>query len=242
MFSATDYHKLYQIMDESPEKKELLTRLLDSHRVEVSTLSHEIRNPLTLVYSYLQLIEAKHPEVSTFQYWSHLHQDIEYMKCLLEELSVYNNSDKLHYTEIDTTSFFRMAALSFASTLVDTDIQFISNIESSLPVICCDSIKLRQVLTNLFVNAKEASGHSHPVIHFSVYAKDHSLIITISDNGCGIEKECLSTIFEPFVTYKKNGTGLGLAIISRIVHAHHGTIEVSSTPGVLTTFTLTLPI
>lgn len=242
MFQASDYHRLYEIMDESPDKKELLTRLLDSHQMTLSAISHEIRNPLTLVYSYLQLIEAQHPEVRDFSYWSHLHHDVEYMKILLEELSAYNNSERLHYSEIDTSGFFRTIALSFASTLIDTDIQFISHIESALPVISCDSVKLRQVLNNLFANAKDAVCHDASFIRFSVYVKDHSLVITVSDNGCGIEKDYLSTIFEPFVTYKKNGTGLGLAIISRIIQAHHGTIEVTSTPGVLTTFTLTLPI
>ena len=83
MFSTTDYDKLQQIMSESPEKKDLLSRLLTSHQMTISTISHEIRNPLTLVYSTLQLIESQHPEVSTFRYWPDLKQDIEYMKNIL---------------------------------------------------------------------------------------------------------------------------------------------------------------
>ena len=63
MFQATDYDKLQQIMEESSEKKELLTRLLESQRMQISTISHEIRNPLSLVYSSLQLIEKEHPEI-----------------------------------------------------------------------------------------------------------------------------------------------------------------------------------
>ena len=63
MFTTTDYDNLRQIMAESPEKKELLTRLLASHKMEISTISHEIRNPLTLVYSMLQMIETAHPDV-----------------------------------------------------------------------------------------------------------------------------------------------------------------------------------
>ena len=50
MFTESDYEKLHQIMAESPEKEELLTRLLHSHRMDISTISHEIRNPLTLIY------------------------------------------------------------------------------------------------------------------------------------------------------------------------------------------------
>ena len=69
---------------------------------------------------------------------------------------------------------------------------------------------------------------------------DKDIIVTISDTGCGIPEERLPTIFEPFVTYKKQGTGLGLAICDHIIKAHGGTITVESTPGVGTTFSVTL--
>ena len=65
MLSSTDYDKLQQIMQENPENEALINRLLTSHQMEISTISHEIRNPLTLVYSTLQLIESQHPDVST---------------------------------------------------------------------------------------------------------------------------------------------------------------------------------
>lgn len=61
MFSETDFDKLQQIMEESPEKREILQRLLDSHQMTISAISHEIRNPLTLIYSTLQLISSQHP-------------------------------------------------------------------------------------------------------------------------------------------------------------------------------------
>ena len=91
MFTQTDYDKLQQIMAESPEKKELLTRLLSHHRMEISTISHEIRNPLTLVYSNLQFLENEFPELLPSKHWKNMHQDVEYMKQLLEELSDFNN-------------------------------------------------------------------------------------------------------------------------------------------------------
>ena len=65
---------------------------------------------------------------------------------------------------------------------------------------------------------------------------------TVKDNGRGIDHEQLPHIFEPFVTYKKNGTGLGLPLSLKIIKTHKGTINVSSIPHVLTTFTVTLPI
>ena len=114
MFSATDYDKLQQLMEESTEKQQLLTKLLTSHRMEISAISHEIRNPLTLVYSTLQLIESQHPEVTYYEHWDEMHRDIEYMNELLNDLSVYNNSDLLKLSPVDSNTFLKTVALSFA--------------------------------------------------------------------------------------------------------------------------------
>lgn len=246
MFSATDYDRLQQIMEESPEKEQLLSRLLKSHQMTISTISHEIRNPLTLCYSTLQLIESCYPEVHTFKYWNDLRQDMEYMKLLLEELSSYNNGERIQLETVDTNHFFKTLALSFATSLIDTDIEFASKIEPNLPVIQIDVVKLKECLLNLLGNAKDAVSNITPasdaVISFQVQTHEDNIKVVISDNGCGIPEEELPTIFEPFVTHKQGGTGLGLAIASRVAKAHGGTIEVSSVPGTSTSFTLTLPI
>lgn len=248
MISLADYDKLKQIMGESPEKKELLSRLIASHQMEISSISHELRNPLTLVYSTLQLIESQHPEAKGFRYWSDLRNDIEYMKDLLETLSTYNNGDRLYLSSIDSSSFFRTAAISFASSLIETDIQFVSHIEPNLPKISGDVMKLKEVLLNLFANAKDAvlsasiPNGAIPTISFTVSQIDTAVHIEVKDNGCGISKEQLPHIFEPFVTTKQTGTGLGLPIVSRILAAHKGSIQVSSVQNVHTTFHITLPI
>ena len=260
MFSQTDYDKLLQIMEESPEKRDLLTRLLNSHQITLSTISHEIRNPLTLVYSTLQLIESRHPEVTSFAYWSDMHQDLEYMIQLLEDLSSYNNGYQLHPDQIDTVTYLKKIALSYASSLVDTDIEFRSGIAPDLPPTILDTVKFRQALLNLLNNAKDAvCAHStsvRPVITLTadiIHTSDITnntdgtsnsteLQIQIADNGCGISEEDLPTIFEPFITHKSNGTGLGLAVTNRVILAHHGSIQVHSTVDTGTTFTLRLPI
>ena len=248
MFTETDYDKLQQIMEESSEKKELLTRLLETHQTELSTISHEIRNPLTLVYSTLQLIESQHPEVHTFRHWDTMRQDLEYMKLLLEELSSYNNGSRITLATLHTSTFLKTAALSFAASLVETDIEFTSEIPEHLPEIQADTVKLRELLLNLLRNARDAVNdttydkHSHPSIILCTGIEDSLLVVSVTDNGCGIEPEKLQSIFTPFVTYKKDGTGLGLAVCSRIAKAHGGSLSVSSVPHVATTFTLRLPI
>lgn len=248
MFTTTDYDKLEQIMEESPQKRELLTRLLESQRMTISAISHEIRNPLALVYSTLQLIEAQRPDLTSCAHWNSLRQDIEYMKTLLEELSSYNNGDRLQLSRVDANTFLKTLALSFASSLIDTPIEFVSEIAPDLPGVQADAVKLRQVLLNLLGNAQDAvSTVSHPEpdrpsISLRARSEKGFLIITVSDNGCGIPEADLPHIFEPFVTHKENGTGLGLAIAKRIVTAHGGTLDVSSVPGCSSVFTLVLPV
>lgn len=277
MFTESDYDKLRAVMAESPEKKELLTRLLESHRMDISTISHEIRNPLTLVYSTLQMIESSNPEVLDIRHWSDLHNDIEYMKQLLEELSSYNNSQRLSLSSTDFDTFLKKIVISFASSIIDTDIEFTSRIAPDLPVMPADSVKLTEVLLNLLGNARDAvlttsdsayinsnsdtshnespilcrDNNSHilniPKISLNANIAGSELIISISDNGCGIAPEHLDTIFQPFITYKVTGTGLGLPLSRKIIQAHGGSLTVKSDrhlsgDGMRTIFTLRLPI
>jgi two-component system NtrC family sensor kinase len=107
-----------------------------------------------------------------------------------------------------------------------------------------DESKLRRVISNLVNNAADVL-HDNAVadatIHISAWVDDKNVMISISDNGPGIPKEIMSTLFEPFVTQNKtNGTGLGLAIVKQYVSAHGGKITVSNNKGAL--FTITLPL
>lgn len=251
MFSESDFDKLRQIMEESPEKQELLQRLLDSHQMTIGAISHEIRNPLTLIYSNLQLISAQHPDISGCRHWKQLMQDVEYTTGLLEDLSAYNNCGHPKLSCIDAGSFFRAIALSFAVSVADTGIEFTSRVPRKLPEIYCDTVKIRQILLNLLRNAKDAvlsQKTRKPKIRFEVCGPESTdtpssaVCIRIIDNGCGIPPEHIGHIFEPFTTYKSGGTGLGLAIADRIAHAHNGKLSVSSIPDNLTVFTLTLPV
>ena len=155
---------------------------------------------------------------------------------LLEELSSYNNGERLNLTTTGMTSWLRTLALSFAASLIDTPIEFVSRIDPDLPVLPIDQVKVRQALFNLLGNAREALSDGAipaPVLTFSakMQASGHQLVLTVSDNGCGIAPEDLDTLFEPFVTHKPGGTGLGLAFVRRVFRALFGVLGVFSERG-----------
>jgi signal transduction histidine kinase len=106
-----------------------------------------------------------------------------------------------------------------------------------------DRHRLLRVFSNLIRNAREAM-NTQPGsrLRFAAKQLDSVVRFEISDNGCGIPRELLPRIFEPFVTHgKANGTGLGLAISKAVVEAHHGSIAVS-TSHTGTTFQIDLPL
>lgn len=228
-------------MSENKEVKELVSQLLENHRVAISTIAHEVRNPLTLVSSSLQVMEAQHPEVKEFSHWQNTMEDVAYMCQLLQELSTFNNGEILHYSVFSIKRLLQNVAVSFAMSLSDdTRIEFASSIDSSLGDFTGDKVKLQEVLLNLLKNAKESIAKKG-TIHLDAVKSEKSVTITCKDSGCGIEEDKLQSIFEPFTTYKEGGTGLGLALAKRIVESHDGTICVTSKPGKGSTFTIVLP-
>lgn len=213
-----------------------------SHRFAVSKISHEIRNPVTLIYSSLQIIEKEHPEVQTFSLWKETMEDMEYLRHLLDELSSFNNGDALQKEPLPTQKWLEQIVSTFSEVVnASREISFSCYIETPLPPIWGDPIKLRQALMNLLRNAQEALSPGGDIFLTATLEQEY-LCIEIRDTGCGIPEEYMATLFEPFITHKTGGTGLGLAITKRIIETHQGTITCTSVPNEGTVFTVRLPI
>ena len=211
----------------------------------LSAISHEIRNPVTLINSYLQLIEQTHPEICSCQYWDTVRQEMTQLRALLEDISSYQNVSRLHTEPTDMTAYLTEYAASLKPLLAqNASVAFSADIARKLPVLPADPIRLRQVLDNLVRNALEAlaqkSDDSTRRLSLLASMNGDALCILICDNGCGINLEYLDTLFDPFVTHKQNGTGLGLAICRQITEAHGGTLSCLSC-GQPTVFEVRLP-
>ncbi len=243
MLHNIDINKMNTLMEKNDDIKQIISQLLDNHQEIVSTIAHEIRNPLTLISSSLQVMEVQHPEIREFAHWSQTVEDVSFMCQLLNELSSFSNGDILHYSVFSVERLLKNIAVSFAISLdsEDSDVEFTSSIPSGLGDYTGDKVKLEQVFLNLLNNAKEAIP-SKGRIHFSANRDNNYLIIQCKDSGCGISEEIIDYIFEPFKTYKENGTGLGLSLSKKIIESHSGTISVDSKVDEGSTFTIKLPI
>ena len=241
MLSHIDICRMNRLMEHNPEAKKIIEQLLQNHQTIVSLISHEIRNPLTLISSSLQLMEQTHPEVRDFSNWDQTMQDLDFLCQLLSELSAYNNGSTLRYQVFSLQELLRSVAVSFAISLEDASVCFRSSIDPAIKDYAGDQIKLREVLLNLLKNARESQA-DQIVLSASSGCDTSGIQISIRDNGCGIEQDQLDQIFQAFHTTKQEGTGLGLSLSKRIIEAHHGTLTVTSAPGEGSTFTVFLPL
>lgn len=218
---------------------------LDTQKTELrsilSTLSHEIRNPLALITGELQMLSDLYPQMSSNEHWDNIVENLSYIGELLDELTRYQNAGHLSLVPTDTGICLNHIINSFRPALDYLGIALETDIPRSLPQIKLDQTKIRQALFNLLRNAQEAIQHTNGKIQISALAVPDGIQISVSDNGCGMTSAQTENIFRPFVTYKPGGTGLGLAVTLEIIEAHHGTLNVKSVPGQGTTFLIFLP-
>lgn len=254
MFTEEELFKINTLRKENSDFAFIIDRFNEEQQYMLSSITHELRNPLTLINSTVQLIESKNPEVKTINYWYQLKDDIKDTVLLLQDFSTYNHSDDIILSEVNLLTLIQDLVKSFESFITNRDISItVESCENSLKYIekyHCDYLKIKQAFTNIIKNAVEAISDSG-FIHIAIHADPAKLcknidgntymIISISNNGQQIIETELVDIFKPFVTFKPCGTGMGLPISYKIISNHGGSIHVSSDEEV-TSFQICLPL
>lgn len=211
----------------------------------LSAVSHEIRNPVTLINSYLQLLAGNFPEITGCTYWNTIQSEMSHLKMLLTDFSAYQNCVQLHRQPTDLSAWLSQYAAALTPLLSSfPEVRFACSIEKTLPAPEIDVCRFRQVLDNLIRNALEALADSPKAdaqLCINAFADTDSLCITVSNNGAPIPPEQTAALFEPFVTHKSAGTGLGLPIARRITEAHGGTLTLLCSSECETIFEIRLP-
>ena len=233
-------------------KSELDENELESWQKMIRILNHEIMNsviPLgTLTKVNREILEEQYLDLSSPGGNSRIKLDklkdiVEGMKVIEKRSSGISDYVKATksitslpkptFRKIKLADILDRIKLLFAPELKQKGIQLSVTCPDDL-IVTADMELLEQVLINLVKNAKEAINDSKKTgsdIKIIAHNKSDQVIITITDNGPGIDKKIMDQIFIPFYTTRKQGTGIGLALSKQIMRMHKGSIEVKSEPG-----------
>jgi two-component system sensor histidine kinase HydH len=204
-------------------------------------VAHEIRNPLSSIKGLATYFGSKFDSDSEEKRLAQVMvQETDRLNRVITELLEFArpsmpNLESVHLKDLVGHSL-RLVRQDAASS----GVKISSRIPNSLPRLDLDQDRVLQVLINLYLNAIQAMPRGGTLSVSAARKKDKTLL-HVADTGAGISEEDLAKIFDPYFTTKNSGTGLGLATVHKIMESHGGTVEVSSTVGRGTTFTLTFP-
>ncbi|MGD6872426.1 PAS domain S-box protein [Sutcliffiella horikoshii] len=229
------------------EKREMEDQLRKSDTLTVvgelaAGIAHEIRNPMTALKGFIQLLQNSMVEDQYAMYFDVITSELKRIESIITEFLVLAKPQAISYQRKNTTVIMKETLDLLSAQASLENVQFITSIEEGLPDIYCEPNQLKQVFINILKNAIEVMPKGGTVSVGLEKIEGEQVLISIRDEGTGIPEDKLKKLGEPFYTTKERGTGLGLMVSYKIVEEHNGTIEVSSKLGKGTTFHIKLPI
>lgn len=228
------------------EQEDLYRRLEHSDQLSITgeiaaSIAHEVRNPMTTLHGFLQLLEHKvtgdaHKYVTVIQEEvirinEILNEMLTLAKPIVDEVTIFSLSVLVD----DVLTLLRPKALLDQITVV------CDNRLTEPALIQANPNRMKQVLVNLLKNSMEAMDDSGILTVQLSEQEEGVLQLLVSDTGTGMDKETVETIFNPFVSSKEGGTGLGLPFVKKTITEYGGSVAVSSELGKGTVFCLTMP-
>ena len=235
------------IFSDLTARKETQRRLAQTERLAtlgelMAGVAHEVRNPLTAIRGYVQIIRQQTSLPVHQEYLSVVLKEIDSINRVIQQLLDFSRPRQSQWQQVLLNSLIEETLILVQTSGVQARIAFNFEQDKELPAIVADRELLKQVILNILINAVQAISTCGEIrIRTLSYSTTQQAVI-IEDNGCGIDIALQKKIFDPFFTTKASGTGLGLALSQRIINAHQGDIHVASMPGCGATFTLILPI
>ncbi len=202
-------------------------------------VAHEIRNPLTSLRGFMQLLKAKNTD-----YVDIMLMEIDRISFIVNEFIGMAKPQALKFVESDLKQLIEsvMTFMQPQALLFNVQMELKVGEGMDRPLIECEPNQMKQVYMNVLKNAIESMPKGGKIeIIFSEDVEGY-LLTRIVDQGVGIPEERLGKIGEPFFSLKESGTGLGLMVCNRIVEAHGGKLRISSVVGQGTTIEIALPL
>ena len=244
-----NFNQMVQQLRESRQEIERLHQTQMSRAEHLATLgelatglAHEIRNPLAGIAGVIEIIARDLPASSPARaVVKDVRQEIARINHIVTDLlqTARPHPPRVRKSNLNTTVEHAVMLGRQQALAKPVEIELTKDL--ALPDVEHDSDQIHQLLLNLLLNALQAVDQKGK-IEVTVRLDGDFAIIEVTDNGRGIAPEHLPNIFRPFYTTKGEGTGLGLSLARRIVEDHHGKIDVASSVGQGTTFTVMLPL
>ncbi|MEM5018101.1 ATP-binding protein [Metabacillus indicus] len=224
------------------QMKEAEDRLQKAEKLSVvgglaASVAHEIRNPLTSLKGFVQLMN-KNDSVNKL-YYEIMENELDRINEIVGELLVLAKPQNIRFTKTNVSKLMCnvISLLESQANMYGVNIVFQS--DAGMNEIDCEPNQLKQVFINIIKNSIEAGSKT---ISISLFEEGGSARIMIEDDGEGMEEERLKRLGEPFYSVKEKGTGLGLTVSYRIIQSHGGTITYSSKVGEGTKVVIDLPV
>ncbi|CAG9620541.1 PAS domain-containing sensor histidine kinase [Sutcliffiella rhizosphaerae] len=229
------------------EKREMEEQLKKSDTLTVvgelaAGIAHEIRNPMTALKGFIQLLQNSLNENQYDTYFDVITSELKRIESIITEFLVLAKPQAISYQRKNASVIMKETLDLLSAQASLENVQFASYFEEGVPDIYCEPNQLKQVFINILKNAIEVMPKGGTVSIALQRVEGQEILISIKDEGIGIPEDKLKKLGEPFYTTKERGTGLGLMVSYKIVEEHNGTIEVISEVGVGTTFHIKLPI
>lgn len=202
-------------------------------------IAHEIRNPLTSIRGFIQLFQSSQLDPENF--YDIILSELDRINFIVGELLFLAKPQATQYRLADLNSliFDVLLLLQPQATLKGIEIKL--RVTESVYILC-EKSHLKQVFINLIKNSIEASSQDGTILVKTVKLSNELIQIQCIDYGCGIPRELIPRLGEPFYTTKAKGTGLGLMVSNKIIKDHRGELHIESEMNKGTTITITLPI
>ncbi|KNB70064.1 PAS domain-containing sensor histidine kinase [Brevibacillus reuszeri] len=202
-------------------------------------IAHEIRNPLTALKGFVQLL---YPTLNDKKMYADIMlSELERINFIVSELLVLAKPQNVQIRHLSLVGLLENVLALLASEANLKNIHFHTSFPEA-PIIAGEEIQLKQVFLNIIKNSIEAIAGQGEIHVSTRLLASNQVIVRLADNGCGISEDIMPRLGEPFFTTKENGTGLGLMISSKIIKDHHGSLHISSHKEEGTVIEITLPI
>jgi signal transduction histidine kinase len=240
---AIEKARLIEAQQSRYDQLALQTEKLSALGRMAAGIAHEINNPLAGILLFSSNLSKKAQPGQMKEGLEIIMRETQRCKIIIQELLEFARDRPAKKILANTNRIIEKSLGILENEFRLRHVQLQKELNEDILQAFLDENQLEQVFVNLLLNALQAIGEKGVItVHSRMDARRKNVMVEIIDTGCGIAKEHLDKIFDPFFSTKKDGSGLGLAVSYGIIQNHQGQIEVDSQTGQATRFRITIPI